>query len=132
MKPCDGAQPAVVWRSRVTSVVPARGILFGPLAPIVHDLPTNLNDTPILVLDGVEDNRRSPGDNLHVAKPAKRQCSRTPKDTIGGSFSARPNQLATPSTMNARDFVVFMRIAFISVMAADAYHALAFSSVSKA
>jgi hypothetical protein len=109
----------------------ALAILFKPLSPFLLDLTTRQDGTPVLIIDEVEDRRRSPGHNLHAAKPAKRQCSRTPTDTAGGYFSTHLDQLVTPSTMNARDFVVFMRIAFISVMAGDAYHALAFSSVSK-
>lgn len=42
-------------------------ILFRPLSPFTRDLPQRLNDTPVLIVDGEKDARRSPGDGLRLA-----------------------------------------------------------------
>jgi len=42
-------------------------ILFRPLSPFTHDLPHRL-DTPVLIIDGEKDDRRSPGDGLRLAE----------------------------------------------------------------
>jgi len=46
----------------------AGAILFRPLSPFRHDLPTRLYGTPVLIIDGEKDSRRSPGDGLRVAE----------------------------------------------------------------
>ena len=46
----------------------AGAILFRPLSPFAHDLPTRLDGTPVLIIDGEKDSRRSPGDGLRLAK----------------------------------------------------------------
>jgi phospholipase/carboxylesterase len=46
----------------------AGGILFRPLSPFTADLPTRLDGTPILIIDGEKDSRRSPGDGLRLAE----------------------------------------------------------------
>lgn len=46
----------------------AGAILFRPLSPFSHELPAHLDGTPVLIIDGVEDTRRSPGDGLRVAE----------------------------------------------------------------
>jgi hypothetical protein len=43
-------------------------ILFRPLSPFVNNLPTRLDNTPVLILDGEKDSRRSPGDGVRLAK----------------------------------------------------------------
>jgi len=46
----------------------AGAILFRPLSPFTNDLPTRLDGTPVLVIDGDKDGRRSPGDGLRLAE----------------------------------------------------------------
>jgi phospholipase/carboxylesterase len=45
----------------------AGAILFRPLSPFTHDLPHRLDSTPVLIIDGEKDGRRSPGDGLRLA-----------------------------------------------------------------
>jgi phospholipase/carboxylesterase len=42
--------------------------LFRPLSPFRADLPARLDGTPILIIDGEKDSRRSPGDGLRLAE----------------------------------------------------------------
>jgi phospholipase/carboxylesterase len=42
-------------------------ILFRPLSPFTHDGSHRLNNTPVLIIDGEKDGRRSPGDGLRLA-----------------------------------------------------------------
>jgi phospholipase/carboxylesterase len=46
----------------------AGAILFGPLSPFTHDLPHRLDSTPVLIIDGEKDGRRSPGDGLRLTE----------------------------------------------------------------
>lgn len=46
----------------------AGAILFRPLSPFRADLPTKLDGTPILIIDGEKDRRRSPGDGARLAE----------------------------------------------------------------
>jgi phospholipase/carboxylesterase len=46
----------------------AGAILFRPLSPFSHDLPHRLDRTPVLIIDGEKDSRRSPGDGLRLAE----------------------------------------------------------------
>jgi phospholipase/carboxylesterase len=46
----------------------AGAILFRPLSPFTHDGPHRLDSTPVLIIDGANDNRRSPGDGLRLAE----------------------------------------------------------------
>lgn len=46
----------------------AGAILFRPLSPFTHDLPNRLNRTPVLIIDGEKDSRRSLGDGLRLAE----------------------------------------------------------------
>jgi phospholipase/carboxylesterase len=46
----------------------AGAILFRPLSPFAHDPPTRLDSTPVLIIDGEKDSRRSPGDGLRLAE----------------------------------------------------------------
>jgi phospholipase/carboxylesterase len=43
-------------------------ILFRPLSPFRAELPTRLDGTPILIIDGEKDSRRSPGDGARLAE----------------------------------------------------------------
>jgi phospholipase/carboxylesterase len=46
----------------------AGAILFRPLSPFTHDLPHRLDTTPVLIIDGEKDSRRTPGDGLRLAE----------------------------------------------------------------
>lgn len=46
----------------------AGAILFRPLSPFTNDPPSRLNGTPVLIIDGENDNRRSPGDGARLAE----------------------------------------------------------------
>ena len=46
----------------------AAAILFRPLSPFTHDLPHRLDRTPVLIIDGDKDSRRSPGDGRRLAE----------------------------------------------------------------
>ncbi len=46
----------------------AGAVLFRPLSPFTRDLPYRLNGTPVLIIDGRKDSRRSPGDGLLLAE----------------------------------------------------------------
>jgi phospholipase/carboxylesterase len=46
----------------------AGAILFRPLSPFAHDLPHRLDSTPVLIIDGERDSRRSPGDGVRLAE----------------------------------------------------------------
>ena len=46
----------------------AGAILFRPLSPFTHDLPTRLDGVPVLIIDAENDNRRSPGDGRRLAE----------------------------------------------------------------
>jgi phospholipase/carboxylesterase len=43
-------------------------ILLRPLSPFLDDPPVRLDATPVLILDGEKDSRRSPGDGAQLAK----------------------------------------------------------------
>lgn len=46
----------------------AAAVLFRPLSPFTHDLQHRLDRTPVLIVDGERDSRRSPGDGLRLAE----------------------------------------------------------------
>jgi phospholipase/carboxylesterase len=41
--------------------------MFRPLSPFRDDQPTRLDGTPVLIIDGEKDSRRSPGDGARLA-----------------------------------------------------------------
>jgi phospholipase/carboxylesterase len=43
-------------------------VLLRPASPFSHDLPPGIPATPVLILDGGKDTRRSPGDGLRLAE----------------------------------------------------------------
>ena len=45
----------------------AGAILFRPLSPFTDDTHHAVNGTPVLIIDGAQDTRRSPGDGLRLA-----------------------------------------------------------------
>ena len=47
-------------------------ILFRPLSPFTDDLADRLDATPVLIIDGERDSRRSPGDGLRLAERLRR------------------------------------------------------------
>ncbi len=46
----------------------AGAILFRPLSPFTHDVSYHLAGTPVLIIDGINDSRRSPRDGLRLAE----------------------------------------------------------------
>jgi phospholipase/carboxylesterase len=50
----------------------AGAVLFRPLSPFGDDLPTSLDGTPVLIIDGERDSRRSPGDGARLAERLSR------------------------------------------------------------
>jgi phospholipase/carboxylesterase len=46
----------------------AGAILFRPLSPFTQDPPYRLDSTPVLIIDGAKDSRRSSGDGLRLAE----------------------------------------------------------------
>jgi len=46
----------------------AGAILFRPLSPFPRDLPAGLDGTPVLIIDGEKDARRSSGDGARLAE----------------------------------------------------------------
>jgi len=43
-------------------------VLLRPISPFNEDLPPNLQATPVLIIEGDKDDRRSPGDGLRLAE----------------------------------------------------------------
>jgi phospholipase/carboxylesterase len=43
-------------------------ILFRPLSPLSNDLPAIMQATPVLIVDGQDDTRRSSGDGFRLAE----------------------------------------------------------------
>jgi len=46
----------------------AGAVLFRPLSPFTNDLRIPLDGTPVLIIDGEKDTRRSPGDGTRLAE----------------------------------------------------------------
>ncbi|MEV6279984.1 hypothetical protein [Nocardia sp. NPDC051832] len=46
----------------------AGAILFRPLSPFIHEPGCRLDSTPVLIVDGAQDARRSPGDGQKLAE----------------------------------------------------------------
>ena len=46
----------------------AGAVLFRPLSPFRDDVASRLNRTPVLIIDGEKDTRRSPGDGTLLAE----------------------------------------------------------------
>jgi len=47
-------------------------VLLRPLSPFLEDRPTHLDATPVLIIDGEKDSRRSPGDGARLAERLSR------------------------------------------------------------
>jgi phospholipase/carboxylesterase len=50
----------------------AGAILFRPLSPFTDHVPNHLDGTPVLIIDGAKDSRRSCGDGLRLAERLRR------------------------------------------------------------
>ncbi|MFC9660587.1 alpha/beta hydrolase [Nocardia sp. NPDC127606] len=74
----------------------AGAILFRPLAPFTHDLADRLDDTPVLIVDGAHDNRRSPGDGLQLAEQLHRAGARVTRQvlSVGHAIAAEDKIVA--------------------------------------
>lgn len=75
----------------------AGAILFRPLSPFTHDVPHRLNNTPVLIIDGERDDRRSPGDGLRLAERLVRAGAVVTHHVlpIGHSITAKDQQIAS-------------------------------------
>jgi phospholipase/carboxylesterase len=74
----------------------AGAILFRPLLPFRDDLPARLYGTPVLIIDGEKDSRRSPGDGLRLAERLSRAGAAVTHHVlpVGHSISAVDRQIA--------------------------------------
>ena len=72
-------------------------ILFRPLSPFSHDLPHRLDNTPVLIIDGEKDNRRSPGDGLRLAERLVRAGASVTHHVlpVGHSITAEDTRIAS-------------------------------------
>ncbi|MGW6698670.1 alpha/beta hydrolase [Nocardia sp. NPDC055049] len=74
----------------------AGAILFRPLAPFAHDLADRVDNTPVLIVDGAHDNRRSPGDGLQLAEQLRRAGARVTHQvlSVGHAITAEDKIVA--------------------------------------
>jgi phospholipase/carboxylesterase len=74
----------------------AGAILFRPLSPFTHDLPHRLDKTPVLIIDGEKDSRRSPGDGFRLAERLVRAGALVTHHVlpIGHSITAEDKRIA--------------------------------------
>ena len=70
-----------------------RAILFRPLSPFLEDKPTRLDATPVLIIDGEKDTRRSPGDGLRLAERLVRAGARVTHHVLGAGHTMTPSDL---------------------------------------
>jgi phospholipase/carboxylesterase len=75
----------------------AGAILFRPLFPFTHDLPHRLDSTPVLIIDGEKDSRRSPGDGVRLAERLVRAGASVTHHVlpVGHSITAGDKQIAS-------------------------------------
>jgi phospholipase/carboxylesterase len=75
----------------------AGAILFRPLSPFTHDLPHRLDSTPVLIIDGEKDSRRSPGDGLRLAERLVRAGALVTHHVlpVGHSITAEDKRIAS-------------------------------------
>lgn len=71
-------------------------ILFRPLSPFTGDLPDRINGTPVLIIDGEKDSRRSPGDGLRLAERLTRAGATVSHHVlpVGHSITVRDQEIA--------------------------------------
>ncbi|WP_246707367.1 hypothetical protein [Mesorhizobium sp. NZP2077] len=74
----------------------AGAVLFRPLSPFTGDLPSRLDGTPALILDGDSDSRRSPGDGLRLAERLVRAGASVTHHVlpVGHSITAEDKRIA--------------------------------------
>jgi phospholipase/carboxylesterase len=74
----------------------AGAILFRPLSPFTHDVPHRLDNTPVLIIDGEKDVRRSPGDGLRLAERLVRAGAMMTHHVlpVGHSITAEDKRIA--------------------------------------
>jgi phospholipase/carboxylesterase len=74
----------------------AGAILFRPLSPFTHDIPHRLDSTPVLIIDGEKDSRRSPGDGLRLAERLVRAGASVSHHVlpVGHAMTAEDRRLA--------------------------------------
>jgi phospholipase/carboxylesterase len=74
----------------------AGAVLFRPLSPFLQDLPTRLNGTPVLIIDGEKDTRRFPGDGARLAERLKRAGASVSHHVlpVGHSITEADRQIA--------------------------------------
>jgi phospholipase/carboxylesterase len=75
----------------------AGAILFRSLSPFRDDLPTRLEGTPVLIIDGEKDNRRSAGDGACLAERLIRAGTTVSRHVlpVGHSITAMDREIAT-------------------------------------
>ena len=74
----------------------AGAVLLRPLSPFQDDLPTGLNGTPVLIIDGEKDSRRSPGDGARLAERTIRSGATVTHHVlpVGHSITAMDREIA--------------------------------------
>lgn len=74
----------------------AGAILFRPLCPFTRDLSHRIDGTPVLILDGEKDSRRSPGDGLRLAGRLERAGATVTHRVLpaGHAITAEDRQIA--------------------------------------
>jgi phospholipase/carboxylesterase len=74
----------------------AGAILFRPLSPFSRDLPHHLDGTPVLIIDGEHDSRRSPDDGLRLAERLVRAGAEVTHHVlpVGHALTAEDKRLA--------------------------------------
>ena len=71
-------------------------VLFRPLPPFTDDLPERLDGTPVLIVDGADDDRRLPGDGLRLAERLARAGARVTHHVLptGHAHTAEDSRIA--------------------------------------
>jgi phospholipase/carboxylesterase len=74
----------------------AGAVLLRPLSPFVEDLPIRIDRTPVLIIDGEKDSRRSPGDGARLAEHLTRAGAAVTHHVlpVGHSITAMDKQIA--------------------------------------
>jgi phospholipase/carboxylesterase len=75
----------------------AGAVLFRPLSPFTRDLPHRLDGTPVLIIDGDKDSRRSPGDGPRLAERLVRAGALVTHHVlpVGHSITAEDKRIAS-------------------------------------
>jgi phospholipase/carboxylesterase len=75
----------------------AAAVLFRPLSPFTRDLPHRLDRTPVLIIDGDNDSRRSLGDGLRLAEQLVRAGALVTHHAlpVGHSITAEDSRIAS-------------------------------------